>query len=94
MFVDLLPLEEGSHVEVMDIGDNLGFPGQIHVRVDLERQIFYGLTIQNYSGFKKKLLWRYRMWSMKSAIQLLIYTLIAGLGIDSRNNRHRPAMSY
>ncbi len=94
MFVDLWPLEEGSHVEVLDIGDNLGFPGQIQVRVDLRRQIFYGLTIQNYTGFKKKLLWRYRMWSMKSALRLLVYTLIAGLGIDNRKNHQHPAISY
>ena len=94
MFVDLLPLEEGSNVTVIDIGEEIGFPGQIQVRVDNERQIFYGLTIQNYSGFRRKILWQYRMWSMQRAITLLVYTLIAGLGIDRRSTPRRPLMSY
>jgi hypothetical protein len=89
MFVDLLPLEEGSLVEIVDIGQALGFPGQMQLRVDPERQILYGLTIQNYTGFRRKLLWRYRMWSFQRAIELLVYTLIAGLGIEQNSRRHQ-----
>jgi hypothetical protein len=85
MFVDLLPLEEGSRVEVIDIGDSLGFPGQMQLRVDPERQILYGLTIQNYAGFRRKLLWSYRMWSFQRAIELVVFTLIAGLGIEQNS---------
>jgi hypothetical protein len=91
MFVDLLPLQENSRVEVVDIGDKIGFSGQIQVRVDMENQIFYGLTIQNYSGFRRKLLWRYRMWSMQSALYFLINTLMVGLSIDRHSNR--PAIT-
>jgi hypothetical protein len=89
MFVDLLPLESESKVEVIELGHVLGFPGQIQARVDRQKQIFYGMTIQNYSGFRSTLLWRYRMWSVQRAIQLLVTTIIAGLGID----RSRHAMS-
>jgi hypothetical protein len=88
MFVDLAPVQNDSRVIVVDIGDEIGFAGQVQVRVDIERQIFYGLTIQNYSGFKRKLLWRYRMWSIQSAILLLIQTLMAGLNIDRSSHRH------
>lgn len=88
MFVDLLPLEEGSHVAVIDIGEAVGFPGQMQVRVDRERQLLYGLTIQNYTGFRRKLLWSYRMWSMQRAIELLVLTLIAGLGIEQSSRQH------
>jgi hypothetical protein len=88
MFVDLLPLEAGSKVEVIELGSVLGFPGQIQARVDREKEIFYGMTIQNYSGFRRTLLWRYRMWSVQRAIQLLVTTIIAGLCID----RSRHAM--
>jgi len=94
MFVDLLPLEEGSRVDVLDIGDEIGFPGQVQVRVDRKRQIFYGLTIQNYTGFRRKILWQYRMWSIQCAIKLLVSTLLAGLDIDHRATPQRPAMSY
>jgi hypothetical protein len=90
MFVDLLPLEDGSRVATVDIGDRIGFPGQLQVRVDMDRQIFYGLTIQNYSGFRRKLLWRYRMWSMQSALYFLINMLMAGLNIDRHSQR--PAL--
>ncbi len=90
LFVDLWPLEPGSTVEVIELGQVLGFPGQIQARVDREKQIFYGMTIQNYAGFRRTLMWRYRMWSVRRAIQLLVTTIVAGLCIDQK----RPAMSY
>src|SRR5438552_1341186 len=82
MFADLRPVEEGWRVTVIDIGDQIGFCGQVQVRADLEKQIFYGLTLQNYSGLKRKLQWRYRMWSIQAALQFLINTLMAGLRIE------------
>jgi hypothetical protein len=91
MFVDLAPLCEGSRICVIDVGDQVGFPGQIQVRVDLEQQTLHGLTIQNYSGFRRKLIWRYRMWSIQAALRFLISSLIAGLNIDQRNHP-RPAI--
>lgn len=90
LFVDLVPLEPESKVEVIELGYVLGFPGQVQARVDRQKQIFYGMTIQNYSGFRRTLLWRYRMWSVNRAIQLLVTTIVAGLCIDQ--NRH--ALSY
>lgn len=84
MFVDLMPIQEGSRVVVIDIGDRMGFPGQVQVRVDIEREIFYGLTIQNYSGFKRSLKWRYRMWSIQSALMFFISILRAGLNIEAQ----------
>lgn len=72
MFIDLEPLRDGSNVSVIDIGDKAGFPGQVQVRVDLEQQIFFGITIQNYSGFRRRLLWCYRMWSMQAALRFLL----------------------
>lgn len=92
MFVDLLPLEDNSRVVVIDIGDQLGFGGQLQVRVDLQNQIFYGLTIQNYSGFRRKLLWKYGMWSIQNALRLLVITLMAGLSLDRHSNH--SALSY
>lgn len=88
MFADLRPMQEGSHITVIDIGEQLGFSGQVQVRVDLENQIFYGLTIQNFSGFKRKLQWRYRMWSVQAALRFLINTLVAGLRLDQNSHHH------
>jgi hypothetical protein len=61
MFVDLCPVENGDNVEVIDVGKDLDFPGQIQARVNREKEIFYGITIQNFSGLKRALQWRYRM---------------------------------
>jgi hypothetical protein len=90
LFVDLVPLEPESKVEVIELGQVLGFPGQVQARVDRQKQIFHGMTIQNYSGFRRTLLWRYRMWSVQRAIQLLVTTIMAGLCI----NQNRHVMSY
>jgi hypothetical protein len=92
MFVDLYCVQLGDQVEVLDVGSPLGFPGQIQVRVNREKEIMYGLTIQNYSGLKRKLLWRYRMWSIQSAIRFLVVTLMVGLGIDQNNHGPRTAL--
>jgi len=92
MFVDVRPLDKGAHISVVDIGDSLGFPGQVQLRVDLENEVVYGIIIQNYGGFRRKLVRSYRMWSVQRAIELLIHTLLAGLNFDS-HNRRRPMLA-
>jgi hypothetical protein len=89
MFVDIRPLEAGSIVETMDIGQEVGFPGQVQVRVDPDRQILYGLTIQNYTSFRRKLFWRYGMASVQRAIQLFVSMIIAGLRIEQNYRPHQ-----
>lgn len=81
-FVDVNDVQPGDCVEVLDIGETLDFPGQIQVRINREKEIVYGLTIQNYSGFRRRLKIRYGVWSFRRAIQLLISILLAGLRID------------
>ncbi|MDR3763735.1 MAG: hypothetical protein P4M01_06525 [Acidobacteriota bacterium] len=93
MYVDIQPLFEGSVVSVCEVGDSIGFPGQIQARFDADRGILYGLTIQNFSGFKRRLLWRYRMWSIQRALELLVATLKVGLGMDNHRN-DRPALCH
>jgi len=92
MFVDLCCIQEGDKVEVIDVGTPLGFPGQIQVRVNREKEVIYGLTIQNYSGLRRRLLWRYRMWSIQSAIRFMVVTLLVGLGIDQNSHGSRAAL--
>jgi hypothetical protein len=86
MHVDFCFPSGNESVDVLDVGDRLGFPGQIVARVDLEHQIFYGLTIQNFSGFKRRIFWMYRMASVERALQFMLNVLCAGLWIN-RNNR-------
>lgn len=89
MHVDVcLPPEGTARVDVVDVGEQLGFPGQIVARVDLDRRIIYGLTIQNFSRFRRSFLWKYRMASIQRALQLMLNVLRTGLWIDHNN---RPA---
>lgn len=89
MFVDLCVAEEGAVVCVVDVGEMIGFPGQVQARMDQRRQKLYGITIQNYSGFKRKLWWNYHIWSAARFLQLLVTSLRAGLRID----HHHPAVA-
>jgi hypothetical protein len=89
MFVDLVPIQKNSYIETMDIGKMLGFPSQVLVRVDPRVRVLHGITIQNYSGFRRKLLWKYRMWSFQRAIELMISTLIAGLRLEQNYHNHQ-----
>ncbi len=86
MHVDMCSPSGGERIDVIDVGDKLGFPGQIIARVNIEERIIYGLTIQNFSAFRRKLFWKYKMASMHRALQLMINVLCAALWLD-RNSR-------
>jgi hypothetical protein len=88
MHVDFCAPLENERVDVMDVGEEVGFPGQVVVRVNMDKRVVYGLTIQNFSAFKRKLFWMYRMASIQCALELMLKTLRAGLWIDPNN---RPA---
>ena len=83
MHVDICFPSSAARVDVIDVGDCVGFPGQIVARVDLERKIMYGITIQNFSGFRRKLFWRYRMASIQRALQFMLNVLLAALWIQN-----------
>jgi hypothetical protein len=84
MFVDLCPLQPNSQVEVIDVGNLLDFPGQIQARIDRANKIFYGLTIQNYSGFRRKVIWRFHIWSVNRALDRLVLRMQVYLGLEYR----------
>jgi hypothetical protein len=88
MFVDIRPAEEGSTISTIDVGAAIGVPGQIHARVDFGREVIYGLTVQNYSAFRRRMFWRYHFASMKKAISFLIAALRINLSLEDRCNHH------
>lgn len=94
MHVDVCSPQTGARIDVIDVGEQLGFPGQILARVDLENRVIYGVTIQRFSTFKRKLMWKYRMASIRRAMLFLLNTLRAGLWIDHNNRAaHLPAVA-
>lgn len=88
LFVDVEQPAEGTRITTVDVGEMLGFPGQILARLDYENEILYGLTIQNATNFKRKLLWQYKMVNAKSAIELLVAAIRAGFCIEEQNPSH------
>lgn len=82
MFLDICDALPTDHIDVIDVGEETGFPGLIQVRANREKKILYGVTIQNYSSFKRRLLWNYRMASVHHALVLLLMGLLAGFRLD------------
>lgn len=78
MYVDLCEPRSGAIIDVVDVGGDIGFPGQLLVRIDRDSEEMLGLTIQEYTSFKNRLLWKYRMISVQRAIGLLVNSLRAG----------------
>jgi hypothetical protein len=81
MYGDLCQPATDSQIDVFDVGDQIGFPGQVSVRVDRNNQVLLGITIERYSSFKRRLLWKYRMVSATSALNLLVSSLRVALTI-------------
>jgi hypothetical protein len=88
MFVDVQQPKQGARITTVDVGEMLGFPGQVFARVDYENEILYGLTIHNASSFKRKLLWRYRMASAKHALSFMMAAIRTGLRIEEQRPGH------
>lgn len=93
MHVDVCVPPEGARVDVIEVGDFVGFPGQILARVNLGDRIVYGVTIQRYSSFKRRILWQYRMASIQYALLLFMQTLCAGLRIDHTQAGHHAHLA-
>jgi len=84
MYVDLIQPASGAQIDVFEVGDQLGFPGQLLVRINRNNQALLGITIQGYSSFKRKLLWKYRMASAESALRLLVNSISVALVIGDK----------
>lgn len=84
MFVDIREAPQGAKICTIDVGVAIGVPGQIHARVDIEREIIYGLTVQNFRAFRRRMFWRYHFASIKKAIQFLIAALKINMSLDDR----------
>ncbi len=79
----------GARIDTISIGDRVGFPGLITARVDAERGILYGINIENFTAFKRKVRWQNHMLSLRKALELIVHTLQAGLCIEHKNDNDR-----
>ena len=84
MYVNLCAPSADAQIDVFEVGEQIGFPGQVAVRVDRNQQLLLGVTIERFSYFKRRLLWKYRMASVAAALTLLVNSLRVALALGGR----------
>jgi hypothetical protein len=88
MHIDLLDAPPDARVDVVEVGADIGFPGQLLVRVDRDSRTMLGITILQFSSFQRRLRWTYRIASVQKALLLLVNLLRAGM----HTGGSRPAL--
>jgi hypothetical protein len=84
-YVDVCDATRGATIDVVDVGEQIGFPvGQVLLRVERDQRVLLGLTIHEFSSFKRRLLRYYRIASIQRGMQLLVNSLRAGIRIAER----------
>jgi uncharacterized protein YuzE len=89
--IDIAEPSPGAAIEVKEVGEEVGFPGQVLIRFDAETGKLYGLTFQRWSAIKRTLMWRHRTLIVKNAVNDLVSTIIDFCGKNDRH--HLPALS-
>jgi len=90
--IDLSEPLPTDRIEVEEAGEHFGFPGQILVRYNPDTRAIYGITIQRYSSFKRKLMWRHRTLRVQAALDALVTKVVELCGSDQ--GRRVPALSH
>jgi uncharacterized protein YuzE len=90
--IDIAEPTNDANIEVKEIGDQVGFPGQVLVRFDAETGKVYGMTFQHWSAIKRRLMWRYRTLIVRNAVNDLVKRVIDFCNRD--NHHHLPALSH
>jgi hypothetical protein len=89
--IDVAEPLPGDPIEVIEAGDEFGFPGQILVRKNPRTGTIYGITIQGYASFKRKLMWKHRTLRVQAALNALVKKVLEMCG----KREHRvPALSH
>ena len=84
-YIDLCESAPGAKIDVVEVGSEMGFsPGQVMLRVDREHHQLLGLTIHEFSSFRRQLMWYYRIVSLQRGLQLVVASLRAGMGSDRK----------
>jgi len=88
MYVDMFdPSLITNRVEVIDVGCQVGFPGQVLARIDRDNGVLLGVTILDFSAFKRRMHWTYRMASIQRALLLFLNMLSTGFLLERRTRQ-------
>lgn len=91
--IDVVEPLEHADIEVKEIGEQFGFPGQVLVRFDAQTGQLYGMTFQRWSKIRRTLMWRHRTFMVRKAVNELVNRIIEFCGNDKRHHR-LPALSH
>ncbi|MGC8548350.1 MAG: hypothetical protein ACP5M4_01510 [Acidobacteriaceae bacterium] len=91
--VDIAKPLENAEVEVREMGDLVGFPGQVLVRFDAQTGELYGMTFQRWSSMRRTLMWRHRTFVARKVRDELVAKIV---DFFSENNHHhrQPALIH
>lgn len=92
-YVDIAEPLEHAEIEVREIGEQVGFPGQVLARFDAQTGQLYGLTFQRWSAMRRTLMWRHRTFMARKVLNELVAKIVDFLG---ENNPHhqQPALIH
>jgi hypothetical protein len=79
LFVELQETPVGVSVAIVQIGEEVGFPGQIVARVDPETHVIYGVVIEKWSRIDRQLTNAKAKEDAKLALQQLIQKIMDAL---------------
>jgi ribosome-associated translation inhibitor RaiA len=81
MFVDFTETPKHADVDTFELGEQVGFPGQIVVRFNAESGDVYGVIIERYSAVEKKLKREAAKRNAKQALKQLVELILEALEI-------------
>lgn len=79
MFLNIADTPADAVIDTMDVGDQVGFPGQIVARFNAATGELYGVTIERYSVVKRKLEREEAKHNAKQALLRLLERIRAAL---------------
>lgn len=86
LHVDASVPPAGAHIDVVEVGEETGFPGQVYIRVDGETGEVYGMTVHNYTGMRRALLFERHMLRARKFLEVLFSGIRAGFVHDRRSH--------
>jgi hypothetical protein len=79
MFVELAETPRGVGIDTVEVGESVGFPGQIVARFNAETGEVYGFVIERYSCVEKKLKREQAIRSARLALENLLQRIVEAL---------------
>jgi len=91
-FIDVTEAAENAVIRVMSVSDLLGLKSEITARFDAQNGTLLGLTIEDYSAFRREITMKYMAFRIGKIIDLLICSVKASL-LQGSQKSHELALT-